>query len=248
MLPSAADYFEKASIQPTGPYWQRRGGEQCSGPLVHPRCRDDGGDDLPGRGESAGDGQDGRSGDPVAEALASAVETPPAVIKRRIRAKSAPPGAYVLAASLNPSAAASANDGSSGTVHGLEERAARARYSRLDAARATPSGLAERRGCSARPCVQTSSSASRVGGSAVTVNSRVGLLAVAPAGSVCRPSADTPWVARIVVNPTAGALPCATCDAVCRGRCRGCGAPCCVSCARARRACVNSGAAVLPIC
>ncbi len=49
----------------------------------------------------------------------------------------------------------------------------------------------------------------------------------------CTPQAEQPWTARIDIECTAVARPCAICEQPCRGRCVGCRQSLCIACARA---------------
>ncbi len=220
--PTAAAYLKTATIDDNGPYSNLRGAhadERHSDACTFPELA------LPPAAAHPPEGPphapQTNAGDPVG-----------GNVRRRIRGKSAPPaavGATTLTSVTQTEAASTRNGASDGAI--INARAQKStnikgpRYRQLDLrgsyeledSAATTEAPSEKRVTWPPPAARPVPRAAR--------------------DTFCSPAAETAWTQRIAINGTAMMLPCGICASKCRGRCNGCGANCCVACARARRAC-----------
>ncbi len=265
--PTTAGYLGAASIMDTGPYFCREtrpGNQETSRTAAAPKDTATAADGdgaphhLPGHmdGRICGREHDvrpidvqtnadvnlpdsdashghGGHGEPFCEDAHE--QTPaPSAIRRRIRGKSAPTSAGQSNRDGNAESTPKAAGAASGVTfeprgHGIYERIARTRYRQLDirAARNDPGREADIPGT--EPLTH----------SLMGDASRKTRGPPQPSRELCKPAAFSSWTQRLTIVRSTAVVNCRICNAGSRSRCAGCGAPCCVGCARARRHCAT---------
>ncbi len=175
-------------------------------------------------------------------------------VRRRIRGKSAPPQA---AHASTPIALQHGVQNENGQSYGRSEdqrahvnssaadlasdRAARTRYRQLDlrTARAVSGGAeglpSQSAGRNQDRDTKNSSAASDGRGTNPKMHDGY--------KDWCNAGPNTAWTQRIYIRNVFSPMPCAVCATPCRARCMGCGASCCIACARTRKPCIARGQA-----
>ncbi len=251
--PTTASYLGTASIKDAGPYFNTvtfpegqsadtaisaaaasahaDGGDGAHHHDAHhhPHHRADDQAGGRGRGDDTSGEHGGRCGPPGDATQGKTTEPPTA--RRRIRGKSAPISTGRKSggddADSVPQAAAAPGVTFEPRGHGIYERVIRTRYRQLDLRALRHDPVREAGYLYAELPVQPRTD------EAV----RSTQCPPRPSHEFCKPAASSSWTQRLTIVRSSAIINCLICGTGSRSRCAGCGAPCCVGCARARRHC-----------